>query len=499
MNNFEDFYKSMGLTEYPFSTYTTENEKGKEEKLFVSPACYAPIIQNYKEKNTILLTGDRGTGKTAILLDFMRNTDLNSTLFCRIDDYSNLSENFHLPEFYKFLITNISVTLFDKLSSNQNRIRKLCTDDKVLLSYLLKNFVPIVSKRLLKTKIEKIQIPCYKRIFIKILNILRPIINYGATAGGVFIEEYIAKHFKTLPPLEKKINIKDYFPELPLTIDEEFQNIEIGYQLINDLVTIVQKLGYNRVLCLLDKLDEDSRLENDAEYISSFVEPILTDNKLLLNDKLQLIVSLWITPFNFLLKKVRTQKHYCPKLQWEKIDLEHALNARLNTYSNSRIIDYKVLFESNFSKENFELLFELANSNPRDLWHLLDKLFNIQYSTNPESKFITSEVLPIAIEKFITDFNYFEYYPRKKNARSNTMDFYSFTAHLLTLDDYDFTKNKLNELAGTGGSTNNYVVGMERIGLIVKYSQEGGNVHYRIKDPKVKYALNNDISIERKI
>jgi len=498
MNSFEDFYKSIGLEEYPFSTFTTENEKGKEKQLFVSPSCYSPIIQNYKEKNTILLTGDRGTGKTAILLDFIRNTDLTQTLYCRIEDYSKLDEGYSLTDFYKFLITKITVTLFEKLSSNRKRLNKLNTDEKVLLSYLLKNFVPVVSKRLLKTKIENIQIPRLKRIFTNIFNKSRPVLNYGATTGGVFIEEYLAKHFKSLPPIDREISIKDFFPELPITIDEDFETIEIGFQLLNDLVEIIYKLGYKRVICLLDKLDEDSRLENDAELISAFVEPLLTDNKLLLSEKLQLIISLWVTPFNYLLDKVRTQKHYCPRLQWEQNDLEKALNERLKTYSNSKIQDYKTLFSNEFSDNEFEHIFSLSNSNPRDLWHLFDKLFYTQHSLNPESENIKLDALYPAIERFVLEFNYYEYYPKKKNARANTMDFYSYTTHLLKLDDYIFTKNRLNELAGTGGSTNNYVVGMEKIGLIAKHSQEGGNVTYRISDPKVKYALINGIKIERR-
>jgi len=298
--------------------------------------------------------------------------------------------------------------------------------------------------------------------------------------------------------LIEKLVLKIFFQNFQLTIDEDFETIEIGFQLLNDLVEIIYKLGYKRVICLLDKLDEDSRLENDAELISAFVEPLLTDNKLLLSEKLQLIISLWVTPFNYLLDKVRTQKHYCPRLQWEQNDLEKALNERLKTYSNSKIQDYKTLFSNEFSDNEFEHIFSLSNSNPRDLWHLFDKLFYTQHSLNPESENIKLDALYPAIERFVLEFNYYEYYPKKKNARANTMDFYSYTTHLLKLDDYIFTKNRLNELAGTGGSTNNYVVGMEKIGLIAKHSQEGGNVTYRISDPKVKYALINGIKIERR-
>jgi hypothetical protein len=77
------------------------------------------------------------------------------------------------------------------------------------------------------------------------------------------------------------------------------------------------------------------------------------------------------------------------------------------------------------------------------------------------------------------------------------MDIYSYTKHLLKLDSELFTKNQLNEKAQTGGSTNNYVVGMERIGLIGMDNQQAGVVYYKIKDQKVIYALNNGLEIKR--
>ena len=80
MKSFSQFIQDMGFVEYPFSTYTTENEKGKEDNLFVSPSGYAPIIQSFNQEQSLVLIGDRGTGKTAILLDFERNLDKTSTL-----------------------------------------------------------------------------------------------------------------------------------------------------------------------------------------------------------------------------------------------------------------------------------------------------------------------------------------------------------------------------------------------------------------------------------
>jgi len=497
MKTFDEFLIDFGFPEYPFSTFTTENEKGKEKDLFIKPNDFSPIIQSFNQSNTIILIGDRGTGKTAILLEFERLLEKQSALFCVVDDFSSLKYPFNSADLYKFLISKLSIVLFDKLSIDVKRIKKLSKEEKVLLSYMLKNFLPLVSKRTLKERIEKIQIPLFERLFRVFFNNSRGVLNYTATAGGKFIDEYLAKHYKGVPSLISDADIKEFFPELPLTIDDSFNDLEINYQLLNDTLKLIKKLDFERIVILLDKVDEDSRLENNGEAIADFISPVLTDNKLLLNKNLQLIFSMWSTPFNYLLENVRTQKHYCPKINWTFNDLEKALNKRIKVYSNSKKIDFKKLFHEDFTDNDFNNLFVLSNGNPRDLWHLMDKLLKNQYRINPDSTVIENNTIKPGIEDFITNFNYFEYYPRKLNAKANSMDFYSYTAHLLKLNNSIFTRNQLSDKAGTGGSTQNYVTGMERIGLIVKIGQESGVISYRIKDPKVVYALENNIKIER--
>lgn len=78
------------------------------------------------------------------------------------------------------------------------------------------------------------------------------------------------------------------------------------------------------------------------------------------------------------------------------------------------------------------------------------------------------------------------------------MDVYSFIKHLLKLPDSKFTKNQLNELASTGSSTNNYVVSMESLGLVVRTEEKlGGGVVYKINDPKIIYAIKNNLDISK--
>ena len=102
---------------------------------------------------------------------------------------------------------------------------------------------------------------------------------------------------------------------------------------------------------------------------------------------------------------------------------------------------------------------------------------------------------------FVENFQFYEYYPRKKNARKSTNDIYSYIKHLLTLNNAsEFTNAELREAASTGGSTTNYITGMMSIGLVSKTASKrrGGAVIYKINDPKVCYAIKHNIEIERR-
>ena len=497
MSTLKEFYASFGLKENPFASFTTENEGAIFQQTFIKPNDYETILDNFSQNNSIILTGDRGTGKTALIKDFISTIDDKNSIVCHVIDFSGLELNFQLNEFYGFVISHLSVSVFSSLADKPNRINKLDKEEKLLLCYLLKNFVPQISKSSLKEKITRVQVAWHKRIYKRIERVVRSLFNYGATVAGSFVDEYIAKHFTGLPPLSESVKIKDFFPELPVSIEEEFIDQEVSYQLMVRICTLSKKLGFDRVLLIFDRVDEDARFSNDAEAISDFIVKILTDNKFLLEEALQVVFSSWVTPFNYIKDQVRTQKHYCPTLTWRFEDLEKALNQRLKVYSEGKVFNYKELFTQDVSEKEFEEIFSISNGNPRDLWHIFAALFKLQFEEDSTTNKICKTVIPKALVSFVTSFNYYEYYPRKSNSRANSMDIYSYSKHLLKLDSEIFTKNQLNEKAQTGSSTNNYVVSMERIGLVGVDSQQGGVVYYKIKDRKIAYALRNRLEIRK--
>ena len=360
---------------------------------------------------------------------------------------------------------------------------------------LLSKYTDQTTKAELEKRIESIQLSSGKRLIKRNINMVRFVINYGLTVGLNLLNDVVRNYFAVLPPFNEN-EIRSILPTIDFDADTEFNKINVSYSLILRLCSVVNKMGYKNVTVLMDKFDEDSRMKNNAEIISKFVLSLLTDNKLIENKNIQIIISIWEIPFKRLLSEVRTQKHFCPLLSWSTQSLEAALNKRLFVFSQGKIDNYRKILENKIDDNKVKDIFELSNMNPRDLWHIFNCIFLKQYEIDSNSNVITDAAVEMGMIKFVKEFNFYEYYPRNPKAKANTMDVYSYIKHLLKLSSIEFTKNQLNIKANIGSSTNNYVVGMEVIGLVVNTGEKNnGGVIYRINDPKIVYAIRNKIDI----
>lgn len=497
IRDMKEFYQNMGLHDYPFNVYTAENEIQYATEIFVHPYNYDAIKSSFDGNRSIVVRGNRGTGKTALLNDLYQSTNENECIKCVIDDYSEMPLTPATSDYYELLIQNLVAALFYQLFSDKQRIRELDKEERVFLSCLLSEYTSQPTKTELKRKIEAIQLSGFARFIKRNFDLCRAILNFGITAGLNVVNDVIRNYFGVLPPIQES-QIKDIIPKTALEADTEFNKSKATYNLLMKLCLTIKKLGYRRIVVFFDKFDEDSRMENNAETISDFFTPLLTDNKLLENPNIQLVISVWEVPFNRILSQFRSQKHHCPLLSWPLTKLKDALNKRLFVFSNGAISSYRSLFADDVDDEKIAEIFELCNGNPRDLWHIFDLIIQEQYSIDPANGKLTVLAINRGLNNFVTSFNFYEYYPKKPKAKANTMDIYSYIKHLLKLDEVTFTKNQLSKAASTGSSTPNYVVGMEGIGLVTNTKEKlNGGVVYRINDPKIVYAMKNHLDISR--
>lgn len=490
---FEEFYNNIGFEEYPFFVFTSEQETQRSEQLFIGTSMYSPIVQSFINGNTIILAGDRGTGKTAVLYDFLRRSDEKS-MIVSISDFSSLSQGYKQKDFYKFVIVHISECFFAQIESKESITGNLSKEDRIRLAYFYHAFAKTSTREALKRRVEKLQTTRAQKIARRSYKALKTPLNAGANFLVQLITDLVAKSIGTA---QTEYTWSEYFPEMRSGVDTAFNSDEVSYGMLEKLVTLIKKCGISNVTLVFDKIDEDSRLENASEEIADFIEPLLTDNKFLLDPSLQLIISIWVIPFNQLKDKVRTQKLNCPVLSWSDEDLIMACERRMSVFSNEKVTTMAQIYNEDVDEDIIKQLFELCNRNPRDLWHIMNKISLSQYKKNSSSVTITRSAISDGIAEFVRNFNFYEYYPKRSNARANSIDIYAYVKHLMKLDDIEFTRNQLNEKAATGSSTQNYVASMESIGLVERTGTSSGAITYKIRDPKVIYASRKRIEIGR--
>lgn len=489
---FEEYYKKIGLIKYPFGVFTSEGERDVFDDIYLPPQNHSVILEGLRNTSAVVI-GERGTGKTALSIDLSGKLADPKNLLVKIEEFSDLKVNYEPDDAYHFLTERIVAAFFMSYAERPSALWILSKEDRIDLSMFLHQYLGASTKGLLLEKLKRIQNSRIKRVFVGGYNTCRVVLNYGLKAATLVVSDALTKHFSSLPPID--IGDSEYFKRLEVEVDTSFDQSQRQYYYLERICRLAKKAGFEKIYVLIDKVDEDPRFQNDAEEVADFLRPLASDNKILTSEFFHVILLAWSTPFNYIRENVRTQKLSFTSLSWDRTSLEKVLEKRVAKYAQGGATQKLDLLDS-ASDSSRNLIFDMCNRNPRDLWHLMDKAFQEQFRIDP-SRPISDEAIELAVRRFVREFNYYEYYPRKSNARANTMDVYKYIKHLQKLDDTRFTKDKLNTLAGTGGSTNNYVVAMENMGLIRNTNEkaQGGAVVYEIADPKVRFGMQNGLQI----
>lgn len=373
------------------------------------------------------------------------------------------------------------------LAEHKKLLKKAKYEDKVLLSFLIMKYGNSITDNQLQTELESIQLSWVQRIINKISTPLTRILNYSTTEITNFGNELLTKQFGSYLPEVNEGEIKRIFPYIQFKIENQFKSVDISYSLLERALQLAKRLTGAVPVIFIDKLDEDVRLENDAELVSEFIKDLVCDTKLLLNSDIQLIISVWQIPFSLLSTIFRESKISLYTLSWKYKQLETVLDHRLSIYSDGKISKCRQLFSADVTEEDLFNIYALSNSNPRDLWGIFDSIFSAQFSIDANSNRICRGAVVEGLQNFVENFQFYEYYPRKKKAQRNTNDIYSYIGFLLKLKNTtEFTNEELRLAASTGGSTSNYITGMMNIGLVKKTGKKrhGGAVIYQVSDPK---------------
>ena len=212
---FDDFTRGFGLDKYPFSVFTAEEEKDFLREAFVRPLAYSPAIQAAREGKNIFLYGERGTGKTALLFELV-NERSSIAKVIQVSDFADLPKIPERADVYGLYISALAGMIFSQLLPQMSNLLsngpKLDRDDKILLSYLLRNHTTTLSRAALQEDMLSIQHGPIKRVAAWVFNLFRGLVNQAASTGVDIVSETIRKSLG-LPAnsSDEANNAKDYF------------------------------------------------------------------------------------------------------------------------------------------------------------------------------------------------------------------------------------------------------------------------------------------------
>lgn len=106
---FDEYYKGFRFSKYPFRDRTAEKED--TSLLFIKPEQYSMLLDAFNDKQTCIIDGNRGTGKTIIIDDLKRRLD-NTNLVAYITNFEKISLSNNCLDFYNLILQEVTRSFF---------------------------------------------------------------------------------------------------------------------------------------------------------------------------------------------------------------------------------------------------------------------------------------------------------------------------------------------------------------------------------------------------
>lgn len=485
-----ELYQSLGFTTNLFSKFSAEEELEYLDKVYVTPKYFNSLYTNLKDASSRFIIGSRGSGKTALIIQLKNALDGNNVFTYLIDNFENIpikdNEKHFLYEIIQGVVSDFSLVL----SKNPKLLRKLDNYEKEKLSFFVQEFFKTLSKREYLQRNNRIERFKTKNFFVNVYNnLLNKPINYLISGGVEIVSDMVSKALK-LPNLANQDFYKNYLPQLKKSIPgRKFSINDFEYNslkgILIDLCKIIKKTDYVNVVILLDKIDENRNLKGSINDVCTFIEELLKDTNLLMQTDFSLVFSIWDEVRNVLASRgVRFDKFRPIDVTWTNDEISEIINRRIKYFSDTpkKLEDYLV------DVHEKSKIIELANSSPRDLFHLLSTIYDEQSLIDSNSTFFSREAINNGKLRFCKDYEYYALFPSNRNSKE---DVFRNINRLLKNGKIIVKATDLGAALKVSAPTANSYIKIMSDYNFIKMTDE--QYVYTIIDPKIAYLIEKGV------
>lgn len=482
-----ELYTFMNFRENPFSRFSAEEEKEYLKDIFVKPRYYPTIYNDIKSGGSRFVFGERGIGKSALVLNLMDDFQREKVFCVLIDDFDGISAKDNTKELLVFSMQKVITSFGLFLLKNKQCLAGISKIEKEKLTLFINTFFETLSKTQFydlydkTTHIRSINIS--KRIFNWFL--LKPI-NTVLSGCSEFIGSTISRALGLTAPISHS-TYKEYIAELPETmhmnkIDSMTLSDRSLKTMLFELTSIIKNCGFNGVVLIYDKIDEYRLLGTNVSSISGFIKDFVLDTALLLNGNISLVFSFWSRIRQPLADVgVRYDKLKPIDITWSNEELNDIINNRLSYFSDKKVIELKSIIP----EKHIDTIIELTKQSPRHLIMLLSKIYDEQITIDAKSTMFCNDAVEKGLANFAQNFDFGTFY-----GGNNPETVKKTVKTLLKIQKVEFESQDI--VAAYKISTqaaNGKIRTMLDYGLIDDITEGTKTKQYRISEPRIRFLI----------
>lgn len=364
--------ENLGFTSPPFEKTNADEEPNLAE-YFIPPPFFNSIIGTPKTPNATVVFAPRGAGKTAQRRMVEREGIKNKFLAVTYDRFEltnnlkiqDISLDYHLRN----IIIRILLSILSYATDYPDLIKNFTKNEKKQFNLFIQTYLGNMTGDDVQELMSELKgIPeRFSKFWRDNVSFIEPIVAY----------------------LLKSNNLDVIDPE-KISLNERKLSGTYKYQL-EQLLKYTQKIGFDSIYILIDKIDETEQTGNNPEHSYILIKPLLKDLDLLGIKGFGFKFFLWDKIEPYYRKDARSDRVSEYTLKWKRQTLKAALELRFKYFSGGKLSGFSSVIKGDgFDIDNVVCL--MANGSPRNMIRLSDRILAIQSEKEELSEIELSSV-----------------------------------------------------------------------------------------------------------
>ena len=376
------FLGSRGFQENPFILTNADEEQNLSE-YFVPPPFFEAVLGSPSEPKSCTVFAPRGGGKTAqkVMIENASSEDDGGKQFLCLT-----YDRFILPD--RFLARN--ATLDWHLL---NLVRLLTTALLVKIDGQEENKLDQEEKDFLVKAARGFLFDINVAEFQSIISAMR---NWRGKSEDI-LKQYGGQVANLLSAIATRFDIG----RIELIKGEVSYNRPTLSAYFERLVALANKIGYNAVYVLVDRIDETSITQNDSNSSFEFIQSLVLDLHVLETRGVAFKFFLWDKiRSRYVASGARTDRIPIHDLKWNLDEMQTMLSERLKAYSDGRVSSLNDLLEESLKYDAHALVCLLAAGSPRDMIRMCKAIVDQQTRTSNVAGALSRRTISQGIKSF---------------------------------------------------------------------------------------------------